>query len=371
MAIDRRAFVAGTAAMLALPRPLHAADGKAFHSGSAEFVSACKRGDGHYALAFVTADGKILREIPLDGRGHDVALSPDGTRGVAFARRPGRFAIAFDLKNETPPVAFDSPEDRHFYGHGVFSRDGRLLYVTENDFDAGRGVLGIYDVGANYRRIGEFDAHGVGPHEVILLEDGVTLAVANGGIDTHPASGREKLNLSTMQPSLVFINSRTGDLVTRQEIDPALHKLSIRHICADARGRVWFGGQWEDAIETAPELVGYTSRDEPIRFVSSAQHMGPALKGYIGSVSATNGGEIVSVSAPRAGRILHFDANRSELMGEVLLKDACGIAEASDKTVAISSGEGILEVAAPGKEPHSRISFNDIAFDNHMRRLRL
>lgn len=371
MAIDRRAFVAGTAAMLALPRPLFAADGKTFQSSAAEYVSACKRGDGQYALAFVTDDGKILREIPLDGRGHDVALSPDGTRGVAFARRPGRFAVAFDLKGDSLPVAFDSPEDRHFYGHGVFSRDGRLLYVTENDFDAGRGVLGIYDVGANYRRIGEFDAHGIGPHEVILLEDGITLAVANGGIDTHPASGREKLNLSTMQPSLVFIDSRTGDLITRHEIDPALHKLSIRHICADAHGRVWFGGQWEDAIETSPELVGRASRDEPIKFASSSEPMGPMLKGYIGSVSATGRGEIVSVSAPRAGRILHFDARRGDLIGEVFLKDACGIAAASDNAVAISSGEGILEVAAPGKEPQSRILFDDIAFDNHMRRLRV
>src|SRR5690606_9919478 len=127
--------------------------------------SACRRRDGTYALAFVTADGKLLREIPLSGRGHDVALSPDGASGVAFARRPGQFAVSFDLNGARPPVIFETPPDRHFCGHGVFSQDGRLLYATENDFDAGRGVLGVYDAGASFRRIGELQSHGLDPHE--------------------------------------------------------------------------------------------------------------------------------------------------------------------------------------------------------------
>lgn len=369
MVIDRRTFIAGTVAAVALPRSLMAGSGEG-SLPAAQFVSACKRSDETYCLVFVTADGQILREIPLDGRGHDVALSPDGSSGVAFARRPGRFAVSFDLNGARPPVVFEPPQDRHFYGHGIFSPDGRLLYVTENDFEAGRGVLGVYDATDGFRRIGELESHGVGPHDVIMLADGVTLAVANGGIDTHPASGREKLNLATMQPSLAFIDSRSGDLLALHELDASLHKLSIRHICADAHGRVWFGGQWEDAIETAPELVGSASRDEPIKLVKPRQPMGAILKGYIGSVAATGNGEIVTVSAPRAGRILHFDSSSGELVGQVSLRDACGIAPASGMAVAISSGEGTLEIAAPGKAPRSKVSFADLAFDNHMRVLR-
>ena len=44
-----------------------------------------------------------------------------------------------------------------------------------------------------------------GPHEIRLLPQGDTLVVANGGIETHPDSGRSKLNLPTMRPNLAYI----------------------------------------------------------------------------------------------------------------------------------------------------------------------
>ena len=47
-----------------------------------------------------------------------------------------------------------------------------------------------------------------------------------------------------MMPSLAFIDSTTGDLIATHEQTSDLHKLSLRHIAADARGAVWFGAQW-------------------------------------------------------------------------------------------------------------------------------
>ena len=58
------------------------------------------------------------------------------------------------------------------------------------------------DATDDYRQVGELPAHGVGPHEVVLMPDGKTLAVANGGIRTHPDRDRVPLNLDSMQPSL-------------------------------------------------------------------------------------------------------------------------------------------------------------------------
>ncbi|WZB72391.1 DUF1513 domain-containing protein [Achromobacter xylosoxidans] len=60
-------------------------------------------------------------------------------------RQPGFFALGFGLDGATGPVELDLPQDRHFFGHGAFFDDGWLLAATENDFDGGRGVLGIYD----------------------------------------------------------------------------------------------------------------------------------------------------------------------------------------------------------------------------------
>ena len=39
------------------------------------------------------------------------------------------------------------------------------------------------------------------------MSDGRTIAVANGGIATHPDFDRVKLNLATMEPSLVRLDA--------------------------------------------------------------------------------------------------------------------------------------------------------------------
>jgi hypothetical protein len=212
---------------------------------------------------------------------------------------------------------FTTPANRHFYGHGVFSPDGRLLWATEHDNETRQGLLGVYSATQGYKRIGELKTFGIGPHEVILLADGRTLAVANGGIETHietNGTGREKLNLDTMMPSLAFIDSATGDLVAQHNQVSDLHKLSIRHIAADARGEVWFGAQWEGDAEETPELVGFAGIDRPLRIIEPETPRGASLAGYIGAVAISGDKRILAASAPRAGRIVYaaFIANAME-----------------------------------------------------------
>src|SRR5690606_30604943 len=127
------------------------------------------------------------------------------------------------------------------------------------DFGGTRGVIGIYDATGGYRRIGEFGSGGVGPHELLLMPDGFTLAIANGGIETQPESGREKLNLETMRPSLAFVDRRDGKLIAQYQLATELAQLSIRHMAIDAQNRVWFGCQYEGAETESPPLVGMAS----------------------------------------------------------------------------------------------------------------
>lgn len=365
MEIDRREFLGFGAAAMVWGRcvPLHAGE---LEKGAA-FVSAARLADRSYAIVVVGGDGALLRTIPLSGRGHDIAVSPDRTMAVAFARRPGRFAVAFDTAGRKAPDLFRPPSDRHFYGHGVFSPDGRLLYATENDFENAVGVLGVYDVGAGFNRLGELSTHGTGPHDLLAMPDGRTLCVANGGIETHPAAGRAKLNIATMRPSLVFIDRQTGDLITRHELRQSIHKLSIRHLCCDERGDVWFGGQWQGSIDEAPWLVGRAGRDVPIQFSSAPEDLGTRLKGYIGSVSASADGRLIAVSAPRAGRILFLDAARGGIVSERTLRDGCGVASHGQRGFAVSSGLGVLDFDALRRSGEPTHSFEGLAFDNHLR----
>lgn len=48
-----------------------------------------------------------------------------------------------------------------------------------------------------------------------------------------------------MAPSITYIDIATGDRLEQVSLKPELHQLSIRHMAEDARGRIWFGGQFE------------------------------------------------------------------------------------------------------------------------------
>jgi len=371
MAIDRRNFLIGTALLLSSnSRAFAGVLGDADDAMPGDLIAASRAPDGRYSVVVLTFDGMILRELPLQGRGHDIALDRASGRAVVFARRPGNFALGFNVRDEGEPVLFTTPSNRHFYGHGVFSRDGRLLYATEHDAETREGLLGVYSVAAGYKRIGELPTYGIGPHEVILLGDGKTLAVANGGIETHIETGREKLNVDTMMPSLAFIDAGSGTLLAQHEQSKDLHKLSIRHIAADARGDVWFGGQWEGDTADTPELVGCAGRDKPLRIIEPATPKGAELSGYIGAVAIDGEGRVLAASAPRAGRVIYVDTETSSIIGETQLMDGCGLTGISQDRFALSSGMGVLQTERPDHTHLTTASFPGRAFDNHLRLIR-
>jgi hypothetical protein len=368
MLIDRRLFLVGSALSFAAgPRALAEATAGA---ETADFISACHHASGGYALALITRSGKILREIPLTARGHDIAIDRESGRAVAFARRPGFFAAAFDLAGRTEPHVFAPEPNRHFYGHGAFADGGRLLLTSEHNIETGDGLIGVYDVAAGYKRIGEFPSHGIGPHEAFLLADGRTLAVANGGIATDPTTGRENIGVSGMEPSLAFVDIKTGDLRAQHMLPAEISMLSIRHIAANARGEVWFGGQWQGGLEGSPELIGRASIDQPITIFEPARPMGTALKGYIGSVTMSRDGRVLAASAPRAGRIVYVDTETGAVRSETVLADGCGVAPLGEDLFALSSGLGALQIEKPGETPLQVTTVADTEFDNHLRLIR-
>ena len=215
--IDRRRFLkaagVGFAATLA-PR-----GAEALANTDAVFAAAYMAEGNAYGVALLAGNGVEISRIPLPDRGHDVTHDPNSTHAVAFARRPGTFALVFDAASGKPVKLIESTEDRHFFGHGVFSPDGRLLYVAENDFDDYSGMIGVYDVRSGYVKVGEFPAHGMDTHDIQLIEGGRYLAIANGGIKQHPDTGRAKLNIDHMEPSLVIVDLADGRLVRAAEPD--------------------------------------------------------------------------------------------------------------------------------------------------------
>ena len=212
-------------------------------------------------------------------------------------------------------------------------------------------------------RVGEFPTHGVGPHELILLGDGRTLAICNGGIETHPDFGRAKLNIPTMKPSFVLVDRVSGDLLEKHELPQALHQLSIRHIDIDAAGAVWFGCQHEGPASETPQLVGCAARGKELRLLEMPDKVLGGFRNYIGSVAANRDTGTIAVSSPQGNCYAVIDAASGKIVTSRDLTEVCGLAP--DRTGFLAStGTGVIVDPAgnSANEP-------DYVWDNHMLRI--
>lgn len=342
----RRGFLAGLIAAGMTPVPTWA------DAGSPSFLSAARTRDGDYVLAGLDQSGGELFRIPLPARGHAAAAHPIRPQAVAFARRPGTFALVLECTNGDVLARLDSPEGRHFYGHGTFDAAGDLLFTTENDFGAGQGRIGIWDVRRGYARIGEIASHGVGPHDLRLMPDG-TLVVANGGIDTHPASGREKLNIPTMRPNLSYLDM---DGALLDQIEPSHPHASIRHLGVRGDGLVALGIQWQGAVSNTPALASTHLRGNVLRSLGD----GAGLAGYVGSVAFSGDGSQIAITSPRGGEAQVFASSTGQQLTRFEKVDICGVA-ALDRGVILTNGQGGVFGADA-----QILAQHDLAWDNHL-----
>jgi hypothetical protein len=375
MTVTRRDMLAGMIAAGVAPMLGRSATGEtASQPQGALFAAARMEPDGSYAAVLFTEMGDAAR-VKLPARGHDLTFRPASRDCVVFARRPGTFAGVFSGEGGREPLWFKASEGRHFDGHGVFSGDGRLLYSTENDYtgDESRGVIGVRDAAGRYRQIGEFASAGMDPHDMALLSDGRTLAVANGGIELDPETGRIPLNLASMEPSLAYIDCATGDVVERHVLDKSLHKLSIRHLAVAAGDLVVFGCQYEGPAADFPPLLGFHRRGEPPVLVEAPKTVHRDLRNYIGSVAADASGAVIAASSPKGGLVTFWDAQSRRYLGEKRVADGCGVAGtgAVGDFILTSGGGQVLEhnpVLGFGRAIEAA-SRHGASWDNHIVRL--
>lgn len=191
----------------------------------------------------------------------------------------------------------------------------------------GRGhqpVIGVWDAAGGDARVGEFDAHGVGPHDLALGRDGRTLVIANGGLLTHPDSGRAKPNLASMEPCLTVVDPRTGEQLRRLVLPSELHQLSIRHLAVAADGTVGFGMQYEGPADHVVPLAGSWTPDGTVDLLIQEAAGPAATRNYAGDLAIDATGRYLAASFPRGGRVGVWDLAARRPVGMVPADDASG-----------------------------------------------
>ncbi|MFK7794797.1 MAG: DUF1513 domain-containing protein [Gammaproteobacteria bacterium] len=362
MVINRRQFLAfGSALALLNARIIYAVP-------AMQKTLACRsdRGGKHF-LSMINQQGEAELNIQLPQRGHGICASKDKQFAAVFARRPGNYVWIVDLNTQQVSNKISATNQRHFYGHGVFTNDGSLLLCSENAYESGNGVIGVYDVRDNYVRMGEFPSFGIGPHEIQLLSDGKTLVVANGGIQTHPDSPRIKLNLESMRPNLAYVDITNGQLLHRHELNTEFNQLSIRHIDIAADDTVAIAMQSQGDPYLHPPLIAVQQGERQIKTLTAPDHVQKRLRNYCGSVTFSNDSKIFAVSSPRGGLVTYWSA-KGQYLGLHEQADACGVSGSTDNPseFLVSDGTGAILVVKDKLQSHPYHMTRGWRWDNHM-----
>jgi hypothetical protein len=327
--------------------------------------------DGRYGVAAINLeDGAPLFYTPMAGRAHDLVLSPDSNHLLCMSRRPGTYLSVIDANHGQVITQQTAAKGRHFYGHGCFSADGRYLFTTENAYDEARGVIGVREVSRGYQQVAEWDAHGIGPHQLNLSANGEHVIVAIGGIQTHPKSGREKLNLDSMQSALVYLNAKSGEIIARYTLPEAQSSLSIRHMAVTKNGLVGLAFQDQDDFSRHNTLVGFHQLGQPIQPQAAEETIQLQMRGYCASIAADVSGRWFGVTSPRGNLITLWNGGSQSYINFATLGDCSGIAPTDlEGEFVVTSGRGKLIYinAKSAKQSHlSKVnSTKHIAWDNH------
>lgn len=351
--MQRRQFLATLAAATALPCASWA------DAGSPAFLAAARDAAGDYALYGLTGAGAPVFRIALPDRGHAATAHPTRPEAVAFARRPGIFALVIDCASGATLARLTPPQGRQFNGHGTYSADGRVLYTSEVVAEGSAGRIGLWDAARGYTRLAEFSSNGIGPHDLKRLPGSDVLVVANGGIRTDPAD-RTPLNLSEMRPNLSYL-SPEGVVETMVEL-PDLSQNSIRHLAVRGDGLVAFAMQWQGDLAEPVPLLGLHRVGQAVRLCPPAEAEAFAMQGYAGSIAFDAVGATLAITSPRGGRVQAFSADGAAAWS-LARADVCGIGPGGAGFV-VTDGQGLVASVAAGQlQPLVR---TDVAWDNHL-----
>ncbi|NDV01020.1 DUF1513 domain-containing protein [Pseudoroseicyclus tamaricis] len=327
-------------------------------AGAPRFLAAARLEDGTFDLVGLRGTGEAVFRVPLPARGHAGAGHPVRPEAVVFGRRPGTFALVVDCALGAVMHELAPPEGSVFNGHGSYLDGGRLLITAEQRTADSEGRLGIWDAAHGYARLGEVPTHGLGPHEARVMPDGVTIAVANGGVSTE--DGREMLNIATMEPNLAYL-TLTGGLEEIVEL-PELRQNSIRHLAFAAGGVTAFAMQWVGAEDEAPPLLGLHRRGEaPVLCAApGAEQLG--LHNYTGTVSTSGDGREVGITSTPGG-VLHRFALDGSFLGAVARGRLMGLAPLPGGFLTTDEQGGLMAVEGGVARPLAK---HPEFWDNHL-----
>ncbi len=346
------------------------------------YISAAKNATGQFSIHTFNDLGQIVQSFDVPQRGHSFATKRlENTKSndvvLAIGRRPANYFFALNFSGHGNSLhTVKAQKNRRFYGHAAFHTSNELAYLTENNLTTGQGVIGIYDIKQQFKRIGEFSSHGVGPHDIIFDAKRQCLVVANGGIHTHPSSGRKKLNLPSMRSSLSFINASTGELMNDQYLPESFRYNSIRHLTLDKQGNVYVSLQNQKKGSQQALLAIYHYQRDTLTVCDIPAEIQSQLNRYVGDITLDSSESIFAATSPRGNKVLIYNT-QGVFLASYSLEDVCGVSKTEiANEFMLTTGKGTILKLRYNSSNSSCINiekrkyfYKGLAWDNHLIKL--
>lgn len=182
-----------------------------------------------YGLSVINLDLKNLppEPIAMEFLGHGFSPNPLKPKTVIVFEKHGKGCCEVDLVKREVLRVIKTVDENEFYGHGAFNKDATLLYAAETVVgdDSYRGVLVVRDA-SSHERLGEMPTGGIAPHDCILIENGKTLVITNGG-GSH---GSDDL------PSVTYVDIQSRKV--KQTLNFSSDRINAGHIWVTSRGEL-------------------------------------------------------------------------------------------------------------------------------------
>ena len=291
------------------------------------------RNDGDFGVAVLDLSERRTRFIHTGFEGHSIVAKPGQPgRAVMFAQRPGTRCCEVDYIAGEVVRVFDSAEGRHFYGHGAFSNQADHLFTTENNFEDEHGLVTIRDTG-DMEIVGEFDSHGLGPHEMFFIDGGNIAVIANGGLKTSPKykDGYKDYDRESLNSSLVLIETASGTMLDRFNLENRF--LSIRHLSISPNQTIAMAIQDKENGESysGGPLICVRFPDGKIVEMQDEGGVYKRMGHHTLSISLFEERSIVGVTSPFSDLVTFWDIQSGKLIKKVTLDSPSGLALTGDK----------------------------------------
>ncbi len=291
----------------------------------------------NYAVTIWDINKAKIDRIVTSHHVHSIVLNPVNKNIVyALGERPSTTSTIIDVKTKKVVNEFFDTKGYYFYGHGLVSADGKLLYCTENHFKTGEGIISIRDA-SNGKILDQLPSFGYAPHEMKYLSNGL-IAVANSGhAGLTTVKDEEYILENVVQPrdnlqsSLVVIDPIKKKKVKEFKIDTKYKDVTIRHLDIDENDTVYMSLRQYNYTDADPQFlevppVAYLKKNsEKIEYFQSNLKTNNILKRFSLSVCANDKTGIIGVTHPDSHAITFWSIKDLKFLHVYKMQKPLGI----------------------------------------------